>query len=138
MTTDKPRRRTFTVDRPRDGSVEFDLVYQVKNLPDNATDADRDAWDESAEDAWLPGKSTIRCIPRIPGQVLLDFISSEGTENFGAIDQFLSTAVVKSDRAEYRRVVTDPDIAVPIETLGEVVGWLVEVYSARPTAPPSD
>lgn len=128
MTTDKPRRRTFTVDRPRDGSVEFTLEFQARNM---------EVEDEDADEAWTPAKAVIRCIQRAPGGLLLDFLSGGDAESFGAIDRFLTGVIDRRDLAEYRRIVTDPDVMIPIETLAEVVGWLVEVYAARPTEPPS-
>lgn len=138
MTQDKPRRRTFKVERPKDASVEFTLTYQEKNLPAKATAEQQEAWNEDAEDAWRDGKSVIRCVRRAPGQLLLDFLSGDDNESFAAIDRFLAGVIDRRDMPEYRRITTDQDVAVPIETLAEIVAWLVEVYAARPTEPPSD
>jgi len=77
--------------------------------------------------------------PRVPGAVLLDFISA-GSEGGGAVAAQLSIFLEAAfEPAEYERLnerlrdSSDPDAIVDEELIGEIVAYLVEEYAnARP------
>ena len=84
---------------------------------------------------------TFKCRPAVPGRVILQFVadadSDEGGKAALAIDQFLKSSMVETEYARFKTLVDDPDTIVSMETLGEIVGWLVEEYTARPSQAPS-
>lgn len=80
------------------------------------------------------------CRPALQGKVLLDMASSaEGdNSNPGAvIKNFFEQALLPDSLERFNVLINDPDKIVTVDTLGQVVGWLVEEYSNRPTQEPS-
>jgi len=77
------------------------------------------------------------CRPALPGSVLLDLVKradgASGAMAAEAVLQFLTMAIDESDRSKWDDLLADPDRIVQMETLGEIAGWLVEQYTARPT-----
>jgi hypothetical protein len=87
----------------------------------------------------LEGKYTFTAKSRIQGALLLDFVAQ--TEDGGAaaaahLTDFIS-AVLKTDedRELFSSVIhsDDEDDTIEIEDLADIVSWLVEEYSQRPT-----
>lgn len=81
------------------------------------------------------------CRPALQGKVLLDLVAkSSDDENPGAaaavISKFFKTVLVAESYDRFDALATDPDRIVDVEMLGEIVGWLVEQYSDRPTSRP--
>lgn len=81
------------------------------------------------------------CRPAMQGKVLLDLVAkSSNQENPGEaaemIGSFFKIVLLPESYERFDALVTDPDRIVPIETLSEIVGWLVEQYSDRPTKRP--
>lgn len=80
------------------------------------------------------------CLPKIQGKVLLDFIqranSDDAVEN-AVIVQTLFAKVLKAESyVRFDALLDDKDRIVTIETLSEIVGWLISEYSARPEEQP--
>jgi hypothetical protein len=81
------------------------------------------------------------CRAAMQGKVLLDLVAkSADTENPGAaaevIGDFFKTVLMPESYERFDKLATDPDKIVDVDTLGEIVGWLVEQYSERPTSRP--
>lgn len=80
--------------------------------------------------------------PAIPGAVLLEFVrdadSDSGADSAKALYNFLEKALDEKEYARLQGVLHDPKIIINIEIIGEIVSWLVEEYSARPTQQPED
>lgn len=80
------------------------------------------------------------CIPALPAQALLDFMTSGSSGEGAALLQLLNTALTAEAQARfdelYRRGDADGNV-IDLLTLGEIVEHLVEVYTARPTVRPS-
>lgn len=81
------------------------------------------------------------CREAMQGKVLLDLVSqSSNVEDPGAgarvITDFFSTVLIPESYERFNALATDPDRIIEVETLGEIVGWLVEQYSDRPTSRP--
>lgn len=81
------------------------------------------------------------CRPAMQGKVLLDLVArSADDQNPGAaaavISDFFKTVLVEESYERFNALATDPDRIVDVEMLGEIVGWLVEQYSDRPTSRP--
>jgi hypothetical protein len=81
------------------------------------------------------------CRKAMQGKVLLNLVSkSADTENPAAaaevINDFFSAVLDHESYARFLLLTEDPDRIVDVETLTEIVGWLVEQYSDRPTLRP--
>lgn len=77
------------------------------------------------------------CRPALPGSILLDLVrradGSSGAMAAEAVVEFLTLSIDEADRTKWDELLADPDRIVQMETLGEIAGWLVEQYTARPT-----
>ena len=80
------------------------------------------------------------CRPSLQGKVLLSMVGAADSEDPTAMakmmDDFFDIALVEKDAARFKVLLNDPDKIVTVETLGEIVGWLVEQYTSRPTQQP--
>jgi hypothetical protein len=84
---------------------------------------------------------TFVCRPALQGKVLLELVAkSNDTENPGEaaeiIMKFFKTVLVPESNEAFEALANDPDRIVSVETLGDIVAWLVEQYSERPTSRP--
>jgi hypothetical protein len=82
------------------------------------------------------------CKKAVPGKILLEVAGSVDEENPSSADRvisnFFSVALEEESFARFKKLIIDSERIVTVETLGEIVGWLVEQYSARPTKESSD
>lgn len=82
---------------------------------------------------------TFTAVPKIPGITLLEFIASgEGDgEGNGAVAKgildYLKSSMKKDEYKRFHAFVSDPDNEIEIDTLSEIVGYLIEQQSSRPT-----
>lgn len=87
----------------------------------------------------LDGKHEFECKPVLQGAIILDFVaSSEGEATSGAAHllEFIHKALLTDDdRLKFDAVIRseDPDDNIEIEELTNIVTWLVEEYTSRPT-----
>ena len=77
------------------------------------------------------------CIPAIPGKTLLGFAeassSEDGGESAKAINKFFEKVLVPESYARFEILAEDPNRLVTVETLAEIIGWIIEAYTDRPT-----
>ena len=82
------------------------------------------------------------CRPAIQGKVLLKFAASSSSEDAAdstnAILGFFGVALLPESHERFEKLIEDPDKIVSVETLGEIIGWILETYSNRPTQVSSD
>lgn len=82
------------------------------------------------------------CYPAIQGSVLLEFVrdaaaaDSGGGDSAKALYNFLSSAMPEAEYNKLQDVLHDKETIIEVELIGEIVSWLVEEYSARPTQQP--
>lgn len=81
------------------------------------------------------------CRPALPGQVLLNLVAKSGDEDNPAeaakvITDFFKTVLVPESYTRFDALANDPDRVVEVDTLSDIVGWLVEQYSDRPISRP--
>jgi hypothetical protein len=76
------------------------------------------------------------CIPEIQGKVLLDLIAeSTDTSNTGTVmNKFFSSVLIAESHARFTSLVESQDKIVSVDTLSDIVSWLIEEYSNRPTS----
>lgn len=119
-------QRTFgTTDRRAKGLHEFTL--------EGVGQLDGETWSE-----------TFRCIPKAPSAALDDLARSVGQDEKGqlifnqvSLLRFFRQVMHPEDETKFDALVHDKNRAVEIEELGEVMFWLAEVYTERPTVPSS-
>jgi hypothetical protein len=84
-----------------------------------------------------------RCRPRMAAGVILSMAEKlgggkedddeSGIEAVKAIRRFFKSALIPQDLKPFNDLLDDDEVAIPLETLTEIVSWLSEVYTARPT-----
>lgn len=83
---------------------------------------------------------TFNCLPAIQGSVLLEFVrdagDDDGASSAKALYNFLNSAMEQEEYDRLQKVLHDPKVIIDIELIGEIVSWLVEEYSSRPTTRP--
>lgn len=86
----------------------------------------------------------IHCAKNVSGMTMLQFATVAGNEEVQdgaavatAIMDLLKKIVLPSSWPAFVAVASDPESGVGVEELGEIVGWLAEAYSDRPTQPSS-
>jgi hypothetical protein len=80
------------------------------------------------------------CRGEIPGKVILDLVSKSGSEDPAEaariIEEFFSIVLESESLERFNILAVDPHRIVSMETLSDVVAWLVEEYTDRPTQRP--
>jgi hypothetical protein len=83
---------------------------------------------------------TFNCKPAIQGSVLLEFVadadSDQGGRSAGALYGFFKKTLLTDDYTKFEEMVRSEDVIVDLSLLGDIAGWLVEEYTARPTSEP--
>ncbi len=84
----------------------------------------------------LAGKQ-LEAYGEVSGAVLLDFISNSGgdvpAETAKAIMSYLKDSMDAENYKQFQAITRDPKKIIKIETLSEIVGYLIEERSSRPT-----
>lgn len=79
------------------------------------------------------------CRSQIQGATLLRFVedadSGDGGRAAGAMLDFFKRVLQPESFERFEVLWEDPDRIVPMETMGEIVSFLVEEYTKRPTQP---
>lgn len=82
------------------------------------------------------------CRTQMQGKALLDLVAKSSgagenpAESAKVITDFFKMVLLPESHVRFEELTNDPDRVVEVETLGEIVGWLVEQYSDRPTSRP--
>lgn len=80
------------------------------------------------------------CASSVQGRVLLSIVSDSGSEDpaviAGVTDKFFGYVLTDESLERFNALTTAKDTVVSVETLGEIVAWLVEQYSDRPNQQP--
>jgi hypothetical protein len=83
-----------------------------------------------------------QCVPRIQGKVLLDLVAMAGdTSPQGSADTmnlFFKSVLRDESYEKFEALTRDKDKIVEVQTLAEIVSWLMEEYSDRPPTEPED
>lgn len=77
------------------------------------------------------------CHPNVQGAMLLRFIkeadSGDGSRASEALLGLFEKVLEPESFVRFNELWNDNNRIVPIETIGEIAGWLIEEYTARPT-----
>lgn len=135
------RHRAFSQVASTD-PITFDLSgsYQTKNpeWPGPATDENQHDIPEMITVDW---EETFHCLPTAPGAVIDDLAGTLAVDpttggriyKMGSTVQFLRDVIVDEDLGRFEALFRDRKRVIGLHTLVDVVMWLNEEYSARPT-----
>lgn len=79
---------------------------------------------------------TFEAYGSIPGAVLLDFIGASDEESSATargIGDYLKAAMPKEEFARFDAFIRDPENAIELDVLSEIVSYLIEEQTSRPT-----
>lgn len=80
------------------------------------------------------------CIPEIPGKTVLNLVAKSGGDNpadsADAVTGFFKTVLTEESMIRFDILAEDPNRIVSMQTLTEIIEWLVEQYTDRPTERP--
>jgi hypothetical protein len=76
------------------------------------------------------------CVPAIQGKLLLDIVSDSSSEDVSkssqVMDKFFNAVLKAESKKDFDEILSDPEKITSLETLTEIVAWLMEEYSNRP------
>jgi len=76
-------------------------------------------------------------LPEAPGIILLEFIEATTSDNKGAtaaaLTKFLKSVMSAEEWARLDVVLHDAKNMIDIKTISEIVGFVIESYTSRPT-----
>lgn len=82
------------------------------------------------------------CVPEVQGQVMLNLViesnSGEADATAKVIFSFFQKVLEDESYTRFEELLNDKKRVVTVETLSEIVAWLIEEYSSRPEAQPED
>lgn len=79
-------------------------------------------------------------VPQIQGSVMLNLVAENASEDAGAtarvISSFFSKVLTDESYTRFDSLIHSKTEIVSVETLSDIVAWLIEEYTNRPEAEP--
>jgi hypothetical protein len=76
------------------------------------------------------------CVPSIQGKLLLEIVSDSSSDDPAksalVMDKFFAAVLKPESKVACDTILSDPEKITTLDTLGEIVAWLMEEYSTRP------
>lgn len=80
------------------------------------------------------------CLPALQGKVLLGFVAESASTDpivqSQIIEKFFDYVLTDESLERFNTLLTSKDKIVSVETLGEILSWVVEQYTDRPEEQP--
>ena len=80
------------------------------------------------------------CIPEIPGKTVLNLVAKSSgddpSKSADAVTGFFDIVLTAESRERFNALAEDPDRIVTMKNLTDIIEWLVEQYTDRPTVRP--
>ena len=77
------------------------------------------------------------CYPEMQGKILLEFVrqsaSDDTVSSVTAIESFFEKVLLPESYERFDSLAKDPNRIVTVSNLAQIVGWVMEQYSDRPT-----
>jgi hypothetical protein len=91
------------------------------------------------------GGEEFNCYPEVQGKTILDImrVAAEGDEDTRgvlmavSVLDFFKKVMPPSEFERFEKLMEDEKRIVPMDTLSEIMSWLIEEYTDRPTRPSS-
>jgi hypothetical protein len=96
-------------------------------------------YDRLIDGEWVAQTDKFKARGRIAGHVMMRIASvmeSGVAVQSSEMIALLNSAIHPESKRHFMSIIEDNDVAVPIETLGDILMWLAEEYSNRPTKTP--
>jgi hypothetical protein len=82
------------------------------------------------------------CVPELQGQVLLELVSNSDSDDpvksALLMTDFFKSALLDESYERFENLLKDKERIVTVDTIAEVVSWLMESYTNRPNPQPED
>jgi hypothetical protein len=111
--------KQFRAPRNNHAPLDFELTYERQ------VDG---AWEEQTDKFKARGQVAGHLMMKIAG-------ATEAGVSVQAVEmvRLLSAAILPEYKQQFMELIDDDEVAIPIETLGEILAWLAEEYTGRPT-----
>jgi hypothetical protein len=80
------------------------------------------------------------CVPQVQGRTLLSLVSlanvDDAVKSAEAVNKFFEVVLLDESLARFNSIAESKDKIITVETLADIVAWLMEEYSGRPEAQP--
>lgn len=80
------------------------------------------------------------CVPELQGKVLLDLVARANTQDASTssaiMNDFFVNALTDESYERFDALLKSKDRIVQVETLSEIVAWLIGEYTSRPNSQP--
>lgn len=80
------------------------------------------------------------CRPQLQGKLLLNLVANTNSEDpveaARTINKFFDSVLTADSKKPFNELLEDPDRLVSVDTLSEIVAWLIEEYTSRPNQQP--
>lgn len=116
--------------------AESRLPKRTRSFSTPATDPEAPKVEVAPLGFDLAGES-FEVLPEAPGIILLEFIeattSDEKGANAAALTKFLRSIMTTEEWDRLDGVLHNPDNMIDIKTISEIVGFIIEEYTSRPS-----
>lgn len=80
------------------------------------------------------------CKPAIQGKILMNLAATSSEDDASAaartIDDFFHYVLVEESDVRFQKLILDEDRIVSMDTLSDIIAWLIEEYTKRPNQQP--
>lgn len=80
------------------------------------------------------------CVPQVQGRTLLSLVSlanvDDAVKSAEAVNKFFEVVLLDESLERFNLIAESKDKIITVETLADIVSWLMEEYSGRPEAQP--
>jgi hypothetical protein len=80
------------------------------------------------------------CVPQVQGKTLLSLVSVANTDDpvksAEAVNKFFEIVLLDESLERFNKIASSKDKIITVETLADIVAWLMEEYSGRPEEQP--
>lgn len=85
---------------------------------------------------------TFDAVPKVQGKLLIELVkkadSEDAAQSATMILGFFEDVLLEESYTRFDALISSTDKVVEVETLAEIVGWLMEEYTNRPEAHPEN
>jgi hypothetical protein len=82
------------------------------------------------------------CVKALQGKVMIDLVAKSQSDNPAeqgqTVVKFFDSVLEDESLGRFNSLLDDKNRVVSVETLGEIIAWLMEQYGNRPESQPED
>lgn len=110
--------KQFKAVRDKRPPLEFEITYE-----------------RLIDSEWVEQTEKFRARSTVAGGVMLNLAAAMDAEvgiQSAELVRLLNAAIWPEDKQQFQKFINDPDTAISIETLADILSWLAEEYAERP------